>query len=679
MNESSRKSSGERADASSTNHAKMVGWYDPSVLVRTGIDTLVSTIFGRHSDYRLLEAINTGGEKKGSVFYDFTHYYKVKTEAMSSDKKEENWYLLDKDGEYQKDKKRKDIWIDYVADTGDGWNSTYAVAYTVSKRCLKNVHPSLPDGAKRGHILIFGGDQVYPVASRKEYNNRLVRPYETALKVTGPDDNPTDPHPFLFATPGNHDWYDSLVSFTRLVCAGRWIGGWLTRQTRSYYALKLPHNWWLLGIDVQLGSDLDGPQVRFFEEVVKDMDKGDRVILCTAEPHWVFTDLYNKYDEQYNESNLKFFEENILGTKAQVHVYLAGDLHHYRRHEHAMEDGDTIQKITAGGGGAFLHPTHRMGKIRREHDQEKETILDSVTPRGRRDDEKGNPDKKTNKSATRVFRLKKSFPEQGKSKELCRRNLLFLLYNPWFGLLTGIVYWLSSWVIVPYVVTTFLGRVADHGETYWTKFLKSIGGDFPDAGLFFWLTIIWAGFLLFTDSHSKLYRSIAGSIHGLAHIASLILGCILAVLVGSHVINISERDLSSLTAKLALLHLIVALIIIAWGWLAGSIIMGIYLWISMNIWGRHYNEAFSSLKIEDWKHFLRLHIDRKGNLVIYPIGIPTVPRRWKSNVDFSAHHAAGQVPDNGRGGKDDIEIKLIEEPIRVYGKLSTMGTDESSL
>ena len=35
----------------------MVGWFDPGPLFATGFNVLVSTLFGRHSDYRLLEAL----------------------------------------------------------------------------------------------------------------------------------------------------------------------------------------------------------------------------------------------------------------------------------------------------------------------------------------------------------------------------------------------------------------------------------------------------------------------------------------------------------------------------------------------------------------------------------------------------------------------------------------------
>ena len=71
------------------------------------------------------------------------------------------------------------------------------------------------------------------------------------------------------ALPGNHDWYDSLVAFQKLffthIFNGRtFAGGWRTRQKRSYFALKLPHKWWLVGVDLQLSHNIDVPQLRYF-------------------------------------------------------------------------------------------------------------------------------------------------------------------------------------------------------------------------------------------------------------------------------------------------------------------------------------------------------------------------------------------------------------------------------
>jgi hypothetical protein len=101
------------------------------------------------------------------------------------------------------------------------------------------------------------------------------------------------------------------------------------------------------------------------------------------------------------------------------------------------------------------------------------------------------------------------------------------------------------------------------------------------------------------------------------------------------------------------------LLIIIAGWIAGSVIMGIYLLVSLNVFKRHSNEAFSSLRIEDWKNFLRMRINERGDLTIFPVGIRRVPRRWKE-----------RAPDQ-RGPKfvsDDPAAtapELIEVPVVV--------------
>lgn len=75
---------------------------------------------------------------------------------------------------------------------------------------------------KRGEILVLGCDEVYPVASASDeaYRRRFVAPFETAMLSTDPA------HPLDFAVPGNQDWYDSLVSFTRRFIGCRWFAGW---------------------------------------------------------------------------------------------------------------------------------------------------------------------------------------------------------------------------------------------------------------------------------------------------------------------------------------------------------------------------------------------------------------------------------------------------------------------
>lgn len=535
----------------------MVGWFDPGPLISTGFDVLVSTMFGRHSDYRLLEALAT------SEAEDVFDYTSDETGAT-----------------------RNEIWIDYVADTGDGWNSTYAVAYWITRALLSaRDERGVQVTTRSGRLLVFGGDQVYPSANRRDYQDRLVRPFETARNYSHP------PEPDAFAVPGNHDWYDSLVSFTRLFCSQRWFQGWRTRQHRSYFALKLPGHWWLIGTDFQLGSDIDALQVAYFKRVAASMSRGDRIILCCAEPHWVFFEAYHEMDPEVNENNLRYLERVFERAGARVWVHLAGDLHHYRRHAH--DDG--TQKITAGGGGAFLHPTHGTRVATLPGD----------------------------------FTLRSAFPAESVSRRLAWRNLAFPFINPKFGWVTASVYAIAGW--------------------WW-----QIGG----LGRVFGPLLILLGFVLFTDTHSRWYRRLGGTAHGLAH---LFAAYALAD-AGSAVATRLARVWPVLADTPLLQTAINGLALFAGGWIIGSFIMGLYLLVSLNVFGRHSNETFSALRIEDFKHFIRMQITSDGQLRIFPIGIERVPRRWRP-VPGAPPDAAQLEPDDPRATPpSSIEPAIVVPP-----------------
>jgi hypothetical protein len=542
----------------------MVRWYDPLQLIRTGIDVAASTLFGRHSDFRLLEALAAS-----HIQIDEDHANVAADESL---------------------------WIDFVADVGDGWNSTYAVASALAQSAL-----TLKDDqgksheTKRGSILVFGGDEVYPVASRTEYKQRAVEPYEAALRST------VAPHPSVYAVPGNHDWYDSLVSFTRLFCSGRWFAGWQTKQTRSYFAARLPRGWWLIGTDVQLDSDLDQRQVEYFESVADAMGPDDRVILCNAEPHWIYAQAYGQSDSDYNENNLAFLERKLGG---KVAMFLAGDLHHYRRHE----SPDGKQKITAGGGGAFLHPTHGP---------EVSTLANG-------------------------FQLKKSFPDLKTSRSLAWRNLSFPFLNLSFGAFTGVLYVLTAWSMMVNLAPYGIGQFR---EALSLAFKAALNSQ-VDA---FWAVALFLAFWLFTDTHSPRYRLVAGTVHGLAHLFAVFL-------IGWGATR-STVALGFPFGEIFQLLLSGAFILIVGGFI-GSFIMGIYLLVSINVFGHHSNEAFSSLAIEDWKNFVRMKIDPQGNLTLYPVGIRRVPRKWKARD-------GGVGPEMVSADPEATGPELIETPVLI--------------
>jgi hypothetical protein len=624
---------------------KMVGWYAPAQLAKTGVEVAVSTLFGRHSDHRLVEAMAAGDDVPGDnapetgsggakPFYDYTHYHLDDGTNLTRDLS----------------RKRDSIWIDYVGDVGDGWNSTYGVAYylgepggrafkyTVSETGEKKEAPT-----QRGDILVFGGDEVYPTASRQEYNDRLVAPYETALRNSPPGSSP-----HVFALPGNHDWYDSLVAFTRLFTARPWFAGWRTRQSRSYFALKLPHNWWLLGTDLQLGSDIDKPQMEYFESLAAEMEaeaartkEPARVIVCHAEPHWIRAAQYGGEDPNYSESNLKLLEKRL---GCNVAVFIAGDLHHYRRHE--SEDKST-QKITAGGGGAFLHPTH-VGKLG--------TSLDKIVEVGLKENEKRN------------FKLEGCFPATKDSSRLCWRNLIFPYLkgndSRTFGLVTAALYLMLTLPVIFSVDE--LGKLNSFGSITYALMQSLVHSQLSVALIL--ATIV--GFIFFTDTHSTPYRVIMGGLHGVAHVAA---ACTIAVLT---VFEIAQStDPTTWTLKIPwpgtasslsfdLRQLLAAVIIFVLGFIVGSFIMGLYLLLSLNFFGRHGNEAFSSLGIEDFKNFIRLHINADGDLTIYPVGIRRVPRKWKPRTNGTGPEL---IPDDPKAS----DPELIEAPIVMKASKAT--------
>lgn len=574
--------------------APMVGWYDPGQLTQTAMRVVTSTMFGRNSDYRLMEALSPGSDQ----YYDYTRDFQVGRDAQ--EKPDESKPLRD------------EIWLDYIGDVGDGWDSTYTLAYLLAQPTLELTNPCDPNdlnrSTKRGDILIFGGDQVYPTASRAEYQRRLVQPYETALYRSG------DSHPHVYAIPGNHDWYDSLVSFSRLFCQKRWFAGWQTKQQRSYFALRLPGRWWLLGTDVQLDSDIDVPQIDYFREVATHMEPGDHVIICTAEPHWVYAKLYGNDDANFNENNLAYLEKKIIGDRARVVAFIAGDEHHYRRYESA----DNVQKITAGGGGAFLHPTH--GEAAEELDG--------------------------------GFELRGSYPPTNVSRKLGWSNFMFPLLNPKFGILTAILYVLTAW--------TVMANVGKFGPMdIWPAIKTTLSTAMISPGAIFWILALFIGFLVFTDTHSKPYRIVAGSIHGLMHLLATFFIGWTAAYISVSLLHPRLGDWMRFSFKSPGQLVFSAIFMLFFGWLIGSLIMGTYLFISLNIFHRHANEAFSSLAIPDWKNFLRIRISANGDLTIYPIGVPKVPRFWRKR----AHDEPGSDFDAA-----DVDLRtpeLIESPITI--------------
>ena len=163
--------------------------------------------------------------------------------------------------------------------------------------------------------------------------------------------------PALYAIPGNHDWYDGLSSFTRIFCQQGWFGGWKTRQSRSYFAVKLPHNWWLWGIDIQLEGYIDEPQLDYFYRQVARPRAGRTTGSSSASPSRAGSTASPAARRPSAPCATSRTAISASSSPARLKATLTGDLHHYVRYE--SKDGE-VQRITAGGGGAYLFATHDM-------------------------------------------------------------------------------------------------------------------------------------------------------------------------------------------------------------------------------------------------------------------------------------------------------------------------------
>lgn len=57
---------------------------------------------------------------------------------------------------------------------------------------------------------------------------------------------------------------------------------------------------------------------------------------------------------------------------------------------------------------------------------------------------------------------------------------------------------------------------------------------------------------------------------------------------------------------------------------AVGLLFGCYLYVAVNLFHCHYDEAFSALRIPHYKGFSRLHLTPSGDLVIYALAMDQV-------------------------------------------------------
>lgn len=584
---------------------EQVRWLSPVELWRAAVKLGLASVFADYSDKREIQAGLPAGEP-------------LRAPLLQPDARE--------------------LWLDFMADTGDGFDATYTVASLLARDKLD---VSGVDGAggssltlPRASLLVLGGDEIYPTASARAYEDRMKGPFRAALPTA-------DDKPLMVALPGNHDWYDGLTAFLRLFTQNRPIGGWQTGQDRSYFAVRLPHRWWLLGLDSQFGTYIDEPQLRYFRKHLwgpEGLKPGDGIILCAAMPVWVQT--VHKDVDAFN--SLHWFDRNIVRnrvnaegesepTDASIRLWLTGDIHHYVRYEEELPAGSPAknarQLVTCGLGGAFLSATHFL-PIGLALPPEKSRMRDKDLPMSFASAESTYPPVKESR------RMAWGLAKPWSPGWLPRRN-------PGFGAVAAAVH-----------VALFLGLSVRLGARIGFRPIEAVRTarlrDVWSLGLK--TTLVVAAALLLPWGvrllRARKWRWPSSAVAAVFLQLAVAIGALLAA------VALPLQDVGPLWVLVGCVAWAAAV-----GWAAGSEAFALYVMAAKS--GEVAGWQMSGQSIEDYKGFVRMHIDTAGDLTLYPIVADAVCHDW--DIAASADGVGARpVPAAG------LPVpRLIEAPITI--------------
>ncbi|KAG0469979.1 hypothetical protein HPP92_016679 [Vanilla planifolia] len=643
----------------------MVPWYSGTStdLFKTVFDLLVSvTLFVGRFDMRMMQAAMN----------------KVPDECKGGD-------LL-----YDHFCKKEELWFDFMADTGDGGNSTYAIARLLAQPFIRVKNGGSKCTLPRGHFLLIGGDLAYPNPSAFTYESRLFLPFEYALQPPAcykaehiAVNKPELPYgiskleqyggPQCFIIPGNHDWFDGLNTFMRYICHKSWLGGWFMPQTKSYFALQLPKGWWVFGFDQALHGDIDVYQFKFFAELCQqEVQENDSIIVMTHEPTWLL-------DWYWNDNTGKNVSHLIRDyMRGRCKLRLAGDLHHYMRHSSVPSDKPVhVEHLLVNGcGGAFLHPTHVFRNF--------------------------------NKFQGNSYECKATYPSYEDSSRIALGNILKFRKKNWqFDVIGGFIYFILVFSMFPQCNLhqilhddSWSGRVKSFMSAMWGAFSFMLEHSYvSSAGT---LLLLMLSYSFIPTKLSWKMRAIIGILHISAHIAAalilmLLLELAIDICIRNHLLATSGYhtlydwyrfmenehfpDPTGLRARIERLtfglypacikYLMSAFDIpevmavtrktickygmqtlsrgasfiyysstFLYFWVLStpvvSLVFGCYLYVCINWFHIHFDEAFSSLRIANYKAFTRFHITKNGDLEVFTLAVDKVPKDWKLDSDWDS-------------------------------------------
>ena len=557
----------------------------------------------------------------------------------------------------------KDFWFDYVADMGDGFDGTAPVAWWVGRTSIDIPDdrfgdlPTPPRSMPRGELLVFGGDEVYPIAKAGRYESHLELPYRMGL-----EGRPDEGRPTLVAVAGNHDWLGGIQHFRRMfvltpeeraeAVADEMIDEvvdgtdepsvklfaehWKIAQRHNWWHVKLPQGWWLWGIDTALENELVGNQADYFRAAAEKLKAGDRVILCTPVPLW---QLRQKYRKAYADLRA-VIDPLIVAKDATMPLCLSGDTHMFAHYERLDTEFDE-DHVTAGGGGAFLQPTHNL------------------------------PERIPLEEGNAEFSLTSRWPLPADSRSIAPgagKVVLNRQYRPLMVLVGVVFLGLTALTAIP-------GRLWDvTGESWDDALLWTLAA--PGALALLVATAL-AGVVAVRGNSLEPNLTKAARYYGILIGAGV--SATLALVAATRA-YLAGWDDNGLGASNGWLWLGIGLAAVVAGVLGITVFFALYRWTNSRIKAGD-TIALSQASSTRYKHFLRCRIDRDGDLTCYVIGIDPVGEKWYEAMtppaDAGQSAAVSSVPPFDRAGVPRLHYvwgktyrKFVPVPIDIALSIS---------
>jgi Calcineurin-like phosphoesterase len=294
--------------------------------------------------------------------------------SIEVDEKTDSTSMLDCTASAVSSEPHSPVHVAFVADIGDGYMSTHAVACGIASippQCTHN------HSADRCSTVIMGGDMVYPYPTPSELELRVYTPYRDAAASIPGDVKHRD----LVLCVGNHDCHDNRQTF-HLFQSRLWRTTSRSESWRSdlkfrcaqdgTFMRKMIGNVQFFILDGAISGEIDLSQRRYFERFLVDQDHNilnTDVIVVIHQPFWLV---------EGDRPNVTSLIDRLIAN-GQLRAVIAGDIHCYRRclvsssstaptlataaaAATTSVNGEPpvpcIPFVVAGGGGAFAHLPH---------------------------------------------------------------------------------------------------------------------------------------------------------------------------------------------------------------------------------------------------------------------------------------------------------------------------------